>query len=184
MEHELINWLDENGKIKGIVDKAIAHTLGLWHRSIHVWVINDKGEVLLQKRCSDKTLYPNHWDCTFAGHVGANEPSELAAMREGEEELGIIVNPGNLEKMATLKEELKFGDIHSKEFVDIYLLHQNISESELSFQVEEVADAKWFNLQDLITGTLTIPIIPHIEEFKLLAQYFNITLNNSCENQT
>lgn len=72
---ELIDLLDENGNMIGTIDKAIAHRDGLWHKSVHIWMVNDKNEILLQHRCAEKNFFPNFWDCSFAGHVGAGEES-------------------------------------------------------------------------------------------------------------
>lgn len=168
MEHELIDWLDDDGNYKGVVDKAVAHTIGLWHRSVHVWIVNDNGEVLLQQRCKDKSLYPNYWDCSFAGHVGAGEDPVTSVTREGEEELGLIVNLENLEHITTLKEELRWGKTFSREFVDVYVLHENINANDLHFQAEEVAGAKWFDARDVFKSNPNILLIPHTEEFNLL----------------
>ena len=55
-----------------------------WHRSVHVWVVDDGGggggsdpdtwSVLLQLRAADKDTFPNMWDISAAGHItGADE---------------------------------------------------------------------------------------------------------------
>ena len=126
MEHEMIDQYNLRGEKIGVVDKANAHKLGLWHKSVHVWIINDNNEILLQYRCKDKKLYPDTWDCSFAGHIGTGETSVEAVLREGKEEIGIDVNIDKLEYIFTNKEILKYENIDSREFVDIYLLRQNV----------------------------------------------------------
>ena len=44
MEHEMIDQYNIRGEKIGVVDKQIAHRDGLWHKSVHVWIINKKGE--------------------------------------------------------------------------------------------------------------------------------------------
>lgn len=170
MEHELIDWYDEKGKHKGVIDKAIAHKKGLWHKSVHVWIINSNDEVLLQKRCAQKSFYPNFWDCSFAGHVGAGEASIISAIREGEEELGIKVQTQDLEFLFTNKEELIWEDTISKEFVDVYIMRKNIEIENLKYQIEEVESAKYFKLDELLTDKRKSDILPHDEEYKLLKE--------------
>ena len=34
----------------------------------HAWFSEDTGELLLQKRCSDKILFPEHWANTCCSH--------------------------------------------------------------------------------------------------------------------
>ena len=48
MEHEMIDLLDESGQKIGVIDKAVAHKEGQWHRSVHVWIVNDNNQILLQ----------------------------------------------------------------------------------------------------------------------------------------
>ena len=62
MEHELIDYYDENGRLLGVIDKAIAHREGLWHKSVHLWIFNSKNQVLLQKRCAQKKFFPCFYD--------------------------------------------------------------------------------------------------------------------------
>ena len=92
MKNEIIDQYNYIGEKIGTVDKEIAHQKGLWHKSVHVWILNDKNEILLQYRCADKKLYPNTWDVSFAGHISAGESSIDAVIREGKEELGIKVD--------------------------------------------------------------------------------------------
>ena len=124
MIHEIIDQYNYIGEKIGTVDKQIAHEKGLWHKSVHVWIINDKNEILLQYRCADKKLYPDTWDVSFAGHINAGESSIQAVIREGKEELGIDVDLDKLSYVFTNKEEIKYKQINSKEFVDIYILKQ------------------------------------------------------------
>lgn len=171
MEHEIIDLLDEQGNKIGTIDKAIAHKKGLWHRSVHVWIINDKGQILLQKRCSDKNFFPNFWDCSFAGHIDAGEDSATAALREGKEELGIDLTKDQLQFLFTIKEELVWQDIKSNEFVDVYLLKSNITEKSLSFQAEEVETAKFFDIKEFYKNISNADIFPHYQEYELLKPF-------------
>jgi len=171
MEHEIIDWLNEEGETIGTIDKAIAHRDGLWHRSVHVWVINGKGEMLFQKRCADKKFYPNFWDCSFSGHIGAGESSKTAAIREGCEEIGLKVRENDLRFLFTFKEKLVWKEIKSFEFVDVYLIKKDIDEKELSYQKEEVAGAKFFNLKWFYENTQKPEFFPHFEEYEMLKEY-------------
>ncbi len=167
MEHEMIDYYDENLRHLGVVDKAIAHKNGLWHKSVHVWIINSKNQVLLQKRCAQKSFYPNYWDCSFAGHVSAGENSILSALREGKEELGIKIKEEELEFAFTNKEILNWEKIDSREFVDVFIMKKDIDIEALKFQKEEVSEAKYFDLEDLFNGKIE-KLFPHDEEYRLL----------------
>lgn len=168
MEHELIDFYDENGKHLGIIDKSVAHGTGLWHKSVHVWIMNDKNQILLQKRCAQKKFFPSFWDCSFAGHIGAGESSLVSAIREGQEELGLTINPQELKYLFTIKEEFVWNDITSREFVDVFVMQKNINLNNLNYQTEEVETAKFFDMKKVFSKSKPSNILPHDEEFKIL----------------
>lgn len=170
MEHEMIDEYNPIGEKIGIVDKEIAHKKGLWHKAIHVWILNNKNEILLQYRCAEKKLYPNTWDCSFAGHIGAGEDSVQAVVREGKEELGIDVDLEKLEYVLTNREKTKYEQIQSNEFVDIYILRQNIDLDNMKFQKEEVSDAKYVSLEEFFNLVKEEKILPHKIEYMVLKE--------------
>lgn len=171
-EHEMIDLLNEKGKTIGVVDKAVAHRDGLWHKSVHVWMLNEKNEILMQKRCADKKFFPNHWDVSFAGHVGTGESSSLTAVREGEEELGITLKENDLNFLFTIKEKFKWNNIQSNEFVDVYLMKTNLKIQNFLYQKEEVEKAKYFTLQEFFENINNKDVFPHLEEYELLKEHF------------
>ncbi len=63
--------------------------MGLRHRAVHIFVIDDQGRLYLQQRQVDKDQYPGHWDSAAAGHLEPGESYGTAARRELEEELGL-----------------------------------------------------------------------------------------------
>jgi len=71
---EYIDIFDENNNPTGeIKEKAKAHEEGNFHRTAHIWIMNDKKELLLQKRSATKKSHPNCWDISGAGHIRAGE---------------------------------------------------------------------------------------------------------------
>ena len=170
MVHEIIDEYNKIGEKIGTVDKEIAHKDGLWHKSVHVWIINDKNEILLQYRCADKKLYPNKWDCSFAGHISAGETSIEALLREGKEELGIDIDLEKLNYVMTNRECIKYENINSNEFVDIYILRQNIDIDKISFQKEEVSNAKYVPIEKFFELINNDDIIPHKIEYMVLKE--------------
>jgi isopentenyldiphosphate isomerase len=108
---------------------------GDYHLVIHVWIINDKREFLIQKRQPWKVSSPNMWDCAVAGCTIAGENTKETAIRETKEELGIDLDIHKSEIFSTFKS--------SSLFDDIWIVRQNINISDLKLQYEEVADAKW-----------------------------------------
>lgn len=174
MEHELVDHLSKNGKFIGTVDKEVAHRLGLWHRSIHLWIVNDQDEILLQKRSANKKFYPNVYDCSVAGHVGANEETWITAIRESKEELGIDIKKDEMKLLFTIRERLCYHDIDSREFVDVYLVRKNVNLSDLTYQEEEVSEAKYVSLREFFSlmETKDPSLFMHTEEYEKLKEFF------------
>lgn len=114
---------------------------GDYHIVVHIWIVNDKGEVLIQKRQPWKVGWPNMWDCAAAGSAIKGDDSISAAIRETKEEIGIDLDISSAEHLFTVK--------FSCGFDDIWLVRQNINISDLKLQYEEVADAKWVRFEDI-----------------------------------
>ena len=94
---EYIDIFDENNHPTGIVkEKKQAHEDGDFNRTAHIWIINNKKELLLQKRSSSKKTHPNCWDISGAGHIRAGETVIEGAIRELKEELGVTTKENDL----------------------------------------------------------------------------------------
>ncbi|KAL1862582.1 hypothetical protein VTK73DRAFT_6745 [Phialemonium thermophilum] len=98
--------LDENDVPIGKASKKICHLMtnidkGLLHRAFSVFLFNDKNELLLQQRASEKITFPDMWTNTCCSHplgipseTGSNLPDSImgvkrAAQRKLDHELGI-----------------------------------------------------------------------------------------------
>lgn len=141
---ELIDVLDENGNKTGEVEtKEEIYKRGLWHRSVHIWIENDKQELLVQKRNPLKNTFPNLWAISSAGHVIAGETSIESGLRELKEELDVDAKKEDLEFLFTIKRVQPYKDSYIRVFDDVYLLHKNIDVTKTKLQVEELTDIKY-----------------------------------------
>ncbi len=168
---EIIDELNDKGEVIGAIDKDVAHKEGRLHRSIHLWIINDNGEILLQYRCGDKKLYPNTWDVSVGGHVSTQENSIDALSREAKEELGIDLDLGSIEYLETFHERLRYDDIDSNELVDVFIARQNIKKEDIVLQKEEVADARWVSIEEFFRMLQNNQLLPHEKEYKKMIEY-------------
>ena len=73
----------------GTMEKMEAHRQGILHRAFSIYLFNDKGELLLQKRADTKYHSGGLWTNTCCGHPRPNEATEPAAHRRLKEELGM-----------------------------------------------------------------------------------------------
>ena len=82
--------VDENDEAQGVLDKAACHDGdGLLHRAFSVFIFNEHGEVLLQRRAEGKRLWPGYWSNSCCSHPRAGESIEEAAHRRTAQELGL-----------------------------------------------------------------------------------------------
>ncbi|MEJ2545921.1 MAG: isopentenyl-diphosphate delta-isomerase [Calditrichaceae bacterium] len=89
-EDELLILVDENDNEKGFDTKDICHNNGgILHRAFSIFIFNDKNELLLQRRSSEKRLWPLFWSNSCCSHPRKGESYEYATARRLEEELGL-----------------------------------------------------------------------------------------------
>ena len=88
MEEQVV-LVSEKDEILGVMDKMQAHENGILHRAFSVFLFNDKGEMLLQKRAAGKYHSPNQWTNAVCSHPRLQETYLEAAERRLKEELGI-----------------------------------------------------------------------------------------------
>ncbi len=150
MTDEFIDICDENNNLLGIHKmKSEAHRMGLWHRTVHIWIYNSKRELLLQLRAKEKDLYPDMWDISAAGHVSAGEEPLISGLREIKEEIGLVVDKKDLELLWIKKSENEYRKIINKEFCYVYLMKFDEDIKKLKIQDEEVQEIKFLPLDEI-----------------------------------
>jgi len=85
--------VDEHDNELGLMEKMEAHRKGTLHRAFSVLLYNSKGEVLLQKRSSNKYHSAGLWTNTCCSHPKPSEKMKEAVMRRLKEEMGIDTQP-------------------------------------------------------------------------------------------
>lgn len=94
---EILDIIDEEDHVVGSAPFSEVHKNNHLHRIIHVFVVNSKGEILLQLRSHNKPTYQGYWTMSIGGHVSSGEDYIDAAIREGKEELGLVIDTKDLE---------------------------------------------------------------------------------------
>ena len=85
---EMVVLVDENDREVGLAPKLAAHVDGVLHRAFSVFVLNARGELLLQRRALGKYHSGGLWTNSCCGHPRAGEPVAAAARRRLREEMG------------------------------------------------------------------------------------------------
>lgn len=119
---ELLALLDHDGNPTGALKaRGEVHRDGDWHRAFHLWVVHDDGLVLLQRRAPGKDLAGGKVDVSVAGHERPGE-TLVDVLREAEEEIGLVLRPGDVEFLHTQRSERRYPhDAVDREFQDVYV---------------------------------------------------------------
>jgi isopentenyl-diphosphate delta-isomerase type 1 len=168
---EWFDALDESGNVTGnTCSRSEAHKKGIWHRTAHVWLLNNRGELLIQRRSLTKDSHPGQWDISCAGHCAAGDNTLNTARRELAEELGLAVVELDLHYLFTVRQchDLEKGTFIDREHCDVFLLRRDIAVEEVvidTVELEEIRFIEWRELRDICRGP---GFVDHREEYGAL----------------
>ena len=161
---------DENRKLTGkTIYKGEEIPKGSYIVVVLVFIQNSEGKFLIQKRSERKNgLY-----ATTGGHPKSGEDSVQGIITEVKEEIGIDLNPEDL--------QLYYGGRSEEErvFWDDYYVKMDVPDIEnLELQEEEVASLHWFTKDEIIDLMKNDLLFKnHFEEFEILLDW--IEKNNN-----
>jgi 8-oxo-dGTP pyrophosphatase MutT (NUDIX family) len=88
---ELVERVDEQDDVLGVVERAEATGRGWLHRIATTICRDEQGRILVHRRPGHLARFPGYYDVTVGGAVGVGEAYAQAAARELAEELGVRV---------------------------------------------------------------------------------------------
>lgn len=142
---EYLDIVDENNCLTGDkLERKQVHEQNLFHRHVSCWIMNSKGEILLQRRAFTKSKNPGKWAKT-GGHVDSGETVKQAVKREVYEEIGISISEDQMIEVEVFQSN-KMNE-HSFSHGFILLIDHMIHEFKL--QEEEVSEVKYFTIEQL-----------------------------------
>ncbi len=155
---EILDIVDQSGNPTGeTVDRTKAHREGIMHRTSHVWILRkreDKTEILLQKRSSDKDAFPDCYDISSAGHIPAGIGYIESAIRELSEELGVTATEDEFifcgDRYVTWDDEFHGIPFHDRQYSRVFCIWKDLNEEDLKLQKEEVSGILWMELDACI----------------------------------
>ncbi len=135
--------LDADGHPTGrVITRGEPLRSGQYHLVEHIWIVDSKGRMLIQRRSPHLRLMPGIW-AVNSGSAIAGEESEDAARRELFEELSIRTAPGELVYGGRMRRR--------NSFTDLWLLYRDVDSTSLRLQAEEVAETKWVTPEELVS---------------------------------
>ncbi|HSX32991.1 MAG TPA: NUDIX domain-containing protein [Candidatus Saccharimonadales bacterium] len=137
--------LDDQGHKTGqLLDTAEVHKQGLWHETVNVWIMNPKGEVLLQLRAPNVELAPGTWDVAVGTHVRPSEDPANAALRCLQSEVGITVTPNQLKHLFNIQSatDMPNGTTH-RVLGHVFLLKRDLQTQDLTYDQDKITELTW-----------------------------------------
>lgn len=122
--------------------REVVHARKLFHRAIHVFVLDAAGRMLVQKRSSAKDSAPGLWCSSCSGHLDAGEDYLAAAVRELEEELGLEIRPEDLSQILSVSPCMETG----WEFCRLFFL---LDDGPYVFEPSEITELRSLALNEL-----------------------------------
>lgn len=167
---EFIDIYDDLGQRSGkCEDKDEAHRNALLHKGICVWIMNSKGEILLQTR-SSHVMFPDKLDISFSGHVQAGESPLEAVRREGREELGINIDVSKLQYLFSCREYGGGDGYFENEIDDVFLYRADIPIDEYLFCDNEVKEVRYISLDEfkMMVESNSPMLLPYETHYRFL----------------
>lgn len=161
------NFRNKTGKV---IERRDIVPRGLYRLIIHVLIFDKKGRLLIQKRTKTKRSWPDLWDFTVSGAVSSGESSQLAAKRELFEELGIKYDFSKYYPNISINTGFRIDDIY-------IVNNKNIDLNNLKLQKEEVSDAKFVSLDELLELIDKDQFVPYQKDYINLLFYLRDNKN-------
>ena len=143
MEEQVVV-VSENDDILGLMEKMEAHENGILHRAFSVFLFNDNGEMLLQKRASSKYHSPNQWTNAVCSHPKIDETYLDGAQRRLTEELGIAANL--TEKFSFIYKADVGQNLWEHELDHVFTGNYN---GDFSLNEDEVSEIRYISMEQL-----------------------------------
>ena len=130
--------------------REVVHARKLFHRAIHVFILDATGRMLVQKRSMLKDSAPGLWCSSCSGHLDAGEDYLESVVRELEEELGLDIAPENLSQILSVSPCMETG----WEFCRLFFL---LDDGPYVLELSEITELRSLALHELDEWVASAP---------------------------
>ena len=165
---ELVPVLNDQLQIINVTPRDEVHNGSkILHPVVHLYVFNNEGKLLLQKRSSDKLIQPGKWDASVGGHISYNEKPEGALFREAKEEIGLKKFKPELVHHYIWESEIE------RELVFIFIT-SILDQNQLRLS-KEITELRWWTKREITSQLGKNFFTPNLEyEFQnFLSKFWN-----------
>jgi len=166
MEEEKVILVNEFDEQIGLMPKLEAHEKAILHRAFSVFVLNNKNEIMLQQRASQKYHSPLLWTNTCCSHQRDGETNIQAGNRRLFEEMGFDTE---LRELFHFIYKAPFDNGLTEHELDHVMI--GFFDGEPVINKEEVEDWKWMKIEEVKNDMLLHPEV-YTVWFKIIFEEF------------
>ncbi|MBC7440273.1 MAG: isopentenyl-diphosphate Delta-isomerase, partial [Flavobacterium sp.] len=166
MSEEQVILVNENDEPIGLMPKLEAHQKAVLHRAFSVFVLNDKNEIILQQRASEKYHSPLLWTNTCCSHQRNGETNIQAGTRRLSEEMGFETP---LQELFHFIYKAPFDNGLTEHELDHVMIGKYSQAPKIN--PEEVENWKWMSIDDIKSDMIQNPAI-YTVWFKIIFNEF------------
>lgn len=144
LKEEEVILVNEDDEQIGTMAKMEAHEKAVLHRAFSVFIMNDKGETILQQRAAHKYHSPLLWTNTCCSHQRVGESNIVAGKRRLQEEMGLVAE---LNELFSFIYKAPFDNGLTEHELDHVMIGR--CEENPVINTDEVADWKWMLPEDI-----------------------------------
>lgn len=146
MNDEKIITVDSNDVALGSMGKLLVHQEGILHRAFSIFIMNDDGKIMLQKRAITKYHSGGLWTNTCCGHPREDEEIDTATHRRLKEEMGFDCN---LREIFVFKYQVALDNNLQENEIDHVFIGDYQENPVLN--KDEADDWKWMSVEEIET---------------------------------
>jgi isopentenyldiphosphate isomerase len=147
---DLVDVVDDEGRVVGRATRREMRARRLPHRSTYILVFNRRGELFVHLRTATKDVWPSHWDTCVGGVVAAGESFDDCAARELEEEIGVSAP---LERLFPVVYTDSTTIVHG-------MAYRTTHDGPFRLQAEEVVRGEFVRVDDVMQRAAREPFCP------------------------
>ena len=144
MKEENVILVNQNDEQIGLMPKLEAHEKAVLHRAFSVFVLNDKNEIMLQQRASQKYHSPLLWTNTCCSHQREGETNIQAGSRRLFEEMGFETG---LKELFHFIYKAPFDNGLTEHELDHVMIGYYNDEPKIN--ADEVENWKWLSIEEV-----------------------------------
>jgi len=147
-DNEMLIIVDLYDNEIGTLNKFECHQKnGVLHRAFSIFLFNEQGQLLVQKRSIQKKLWPSFWSNSCCSHPRQGEDILEAAKRRLNDELGL--GEVKLEFVYKFSYEAAYKDIGSEnELCSVFL---GVIDQKVNCNSNEIDEIRYINTSDLLS---------------------------------